>query len=206
MNDRMQRFRAVRNERGTTLLLVLLIISLLGLAGLLSSQTSTTETKISRNERLYKVSFYEAEGGTEAGVELLEENIDQRGFCTGLAANSICSIRGMGIDTEVSQDPSLTFFMNSALAANVKPSSSPSNRDAYIQRGSNSTTPPITNLSIGGNAGLSTGGAIQMVAGYEGKGKGAAGGGAWVTYDVRSRHQNVDNSEATINLRWRHVM
>ena len=45
-----------------------------------------------------------------------------------------------------------------------------------------------------------------MIAGYEGKGKGSAGGGAWVTYDIRAQHLDADHSESVVNLRWRHVL
>jgi hypothetical protein len=198
--------KTLLNERGSTLLLAMLIISLLAVAGIMSSRTSTMETRISRNDRLYKLSFYEAEGGADAGSELLEQNIEQRGFCEGLGANAVCQVVGMAIDTATADDPSLKFYMNADLGPTAKPTSTAAGRDVYIQKGPNSTTPPITNLLIGGDTSLSTGGAIQMIAGYEGKGKGAAGGGAWVTYDIRSQHIDVDNSEALIELEWRHVM
>jgi hypothetical protein len=61
-------------------------------------------------------------------------------------------------------------------------------------------------LTIGGNTELSTGGAIQMAAGYEGKGKSSAGGGSWVVYDIWSQHIGEINSETVILLQWKHVM
>ena len=94
-----------RDERGSTLLLAMLVISLLAVAGILSSRTSTMETRISKNDRLYKLAFYEAEGGAEAATELLEQNIEERGFCPGLGANQVCQVVGMSIDTDVSDDP-----------------------------------------------------------------------------------------------------
>ncbi|MCU0587748.1 MAG: pilus assembly PilX N-terminal domain-containing protein [Syntrophobacteraceae bacterium] len=196
----------IREERGSTLLLSMLVISLLAVAGILSSRTSTTETRISRNDRLYKVAFYEAEGGAEASTELLEQNIEQRGFCSGLGANQVCRVVGMAIDTQISDDPSLKFYMNGALGAGVKPTSTAAGRDVYIPKGPDGATPPITNILIGGDTELSTGGAIQMIAGYEGKGKGAAGGGAWIIYDVRSRHLGLDSSESIVEMEWKHVM
>jgi len=198
--------KKLHDERGSTLLLAMLVISLLAVAGILSSQTSTMETRISKNDRLYKLAFYEAEGGAEAATELLEQNIEERGFCPGLGANQICRVVGMSIDTAVSDDPSLRFYMNDAPPAGVKPTSTAAGRDVYIQKGADAATPPITNILIGGDTELSTGGAIQMIAGYEGKGKGAAGGGAWVVYDIRSRHEGLDNSDTVVELEWKHVM
>ncbi len=45
-----------------------------------------------------------------------------------------------------------------------------------------------------------------MIAGYEGKGKGAAGGGAWVLYHIRSRHMGFDGSDSVVEVQWKHVM
>jgi hypothetical protein len=186
------------NEKGSVLLLALLIITLLVLIGVWSTNTSTTETAISGNEKLSKVAFYNADGGAELGVALVEANIDSRGdgFAVGTRYGTAADPYNVQIATR-------KFYLNSDLTS--KPDCT--NRDAFTPTdGSCSGRPAITNLRIGGNSELSTGGAIQMIAGYEGKGKGSAGAGSWVTYDIRAQHRNVRNSEAIINLRWRHVL
>jgi hypothetical protein len=68
------------------------------------------------------------------------------------------------------------------------------------------TSAPHTNIKVVGNTTLSTGSAVQLIAGYEGKGKGAAGGGAWITYDIRAERRNVRNTAVTVRLGWRHVL
>jgi Tfp pilus assembly protein PilX len=186
--------RALKNEKGSALIMALVMVMLLALAGIWSSQTSTVETTIGANEKVHKIAFFEAEGGTETGTELIEKNIEERGGGT-VIGNVAITTAGTN---------ATRFYLNDELADNVKPTCS--NRDAYIPKDNNTCTPPITNLRFGGVSSLSTGGAMQMVAGYEGKGKGAAGGGAWITYDIRSSHENVRNTESVINLRWRHVM
>jgi hypothetical protein len=186
------------NENGSVLILALMLILLLTLTGLWSTQTSTINTRISANENLYNVAFYEADGGSEAAAGLIENTIWERGFCT---------------ESETVHD-----YGNVAIICSADPfftSNSLSNRAAYMPRTvpftipSNTTSgiPPFTDLYIAGNTELSTGGAIQMLSGYEGKGKGSAGGGAWITYDVRSHHRNLQNkSEAVVGIRWRHVL
>jgi Tfp pilus assembly protein PilX len=186
--------RALKNERGSALIMALVMVMLLALAGIWSSRTSTVETTIGANEKIHKIAFFEAEGGAETGIELLERNIDERGSGT--------SIGNVAVDTIT---PNGRFYLNEALAGSDKPACN-NDRDAHIPVTNTTCTPPITNLMFGGVSSLSTGGALQMIAGYEGKGKGAAGGGAWITYDIRSGHQNVRNTESVINLRWRHVM
>jgi len=192
--------KASNEEQGSVLFLVLLMITLLMVIGLLTSQSSTIQTRIAGNDRLHKTTFYEAEGGAQAGIELLEQNIDQKGFTVD--ANGRCDVGYVAVDTT----NSLKFYMNGALDKTARPGRPPANQDATIPRTQNPTVPPVTNLLIGGNPSLSTGGAVQMMAGYQGTGKGAAAGGACVTYDIRSRHQGPDRSECTINIGWRHVM
>jgi hypothetical protein len=75
-------------------------------------------------------------------------------------------------------------------------------RDIRINR----TAGSRTNLSIYGSTQLSTGNAIQMVAGYEGKGKGVGSGGAYLMYNVYSEHMGRDNSQAMIMSQWRHMI
>ena len=70
----------LKSEHGSALILALLMITLLALVGLWSTQTSVVETRISGNEKLHKIAFHKANGGTEAGLELVEQNIEERGF------------------------------------------------------------------------------------------------------------------------------
>lgn len=181
--------------------MALLMITLLALVGVWSTQTSVVETHISGNEKLHKIAFHKANGGAEAGIELIEQNIEERGFpVEQIDGLDVCARQGIGIDLVHS---TASFYANADIGTQ-KPSCT--NRDAFIPRENLACTPPITNLRIGGNTSLSSGGAIQMIAGYEGKGKGAAGGGGWVTYDIRAQHQGADHSESVVNLRWRHVL
>ena len=50
------------------------------------------------------------------------------------------------------------------------------------------------------------GGSLVMAAGYERKGKSAAGGGTIRNYNIIARHRGVNNSESTILFGWRHLI
>ncbi len=63
---------------------------------------------------------------------------------------------------------------------------------------------PHTNLSIYGATAFGVGGAIEMAAGYEGKGKGAAGGGVSLLYRIFSQHLGFADSESLVAIQWRH--
>ena len=57
---------------------------------------------------------------------------------------------------------------------------------------------PHTNLAFAGITRLSTGSALQMIAGYEGKAFGAAGGGAHIATGIHSHRVGVANSQAVV--------
>ncbi len=135
------------------------------------------------------MAFHQADGGTEVGIELVEQNISLAGFDSTDLAN---------IGEVNATNPNLYLNTTSSLPSDI-------NRDAYLPK-NYIVNEPHTNLTIGGNTGLSTGGAIQMAAGYEGKGKSSAGGGSYVVYDIWSQHIGRANSETIILLQWMHVM
>ncbi len=174
------------NNNGSVLLISILMLLLLTVIGIAATNTSTIELLISGNDKVHKMAFHQADGGSEVGIELVEQNIILAGFDT----NQIGDVNVV----------SLNLFLNN-------PPNMPddNNRDAFFPRGYVGGG-PHTNLTIGGNPELSTGSAIQMAAGYEGVGKGAAGGGAKVVYDIWSQHDGINNSEAVIILQWMHVM
>ena len=185
--------RSVCNENGSVLLISVVILMLLTVLGIFATTTSTIEVQIAGNDKWHKMAFYAADGGTEAGIALLEENIFSAGFNDDDGSGNF-------INGDISGS-SLNFYM---LDEPSDPNPSDSNRVAFMPVGYGNQ--PHTNLLIGGNTSLSTGSAMQMAAGYEGSGKGAAGSGAQITYDIYSQRIGQDNSESTVKMQWRHIM
>lgn len=73
--------------------------------------------------------------------------------------------------------------------------------------GSLADNPPDTGyLYIAGETAMLPGGALQMAAGYEGKGKGAGGGGVAKIMDIYSQYRGALNSESIILMGWRHLI
>ncbi|MFC1823650.1 PilX N-terminal domain-containing pilus assembly protein [Thermodesulfobacteriota bacterium] len=178
-----------QQEEGSVLVIALILLVLLTVIGISASTTSEIELQIAGNERFHKMAFYAADGGTEAGIELLEQNIEARGF----TANPV--------------------FLGSAPAGD-------GGLDFYRNLDTGNTTPDATNydihmpdvasgnvyLRIYGNTQLSTGSALQIAAGYEGKGKALGGGGAFMVYDIKSFAAGPANSQSRVLLRWRHLI
>jgi Tfp pilus assembly protein PilX len=187
----MKKKQFLNKEDGSITVLALILLVLLTLLGIAVTTTSSIEVQIAGNDDRYKKALYEADGGTEVGFEMLEQNI--------ACPNGFNFTGSLDIGD-------VTVFTNAFWLIENEPTGDyPSDtvRDIRIY---NTDTGPHTNLSVYGSTQLSTGSAIQMVAGYEGKGKGAASGGAHIVYNVYSKHMGRDNSRSMVTTQWRHMV
>ena len=170
--------KTIKNERGFVLITSLLMLLVLMIIGIAATNTTTIDLQISGNDKVSKQTFYQAESGTQVGSELVEDAIDRSGY-----------------DTDN--------FTVGAVTVNHK--------DFYLNdttSGPDWTNPDVTMgqtlLVFTGATKIAPGSAIQMAAGYEGKGKAAGSGGAIRKYDIWSRHAGNANSESTIVIGWNH--
>ncbi len=68
------------DESGAALVIALMFLVILTLLGSAAIRTSLIEMEITGNQKQNKMAFYEADGGTEVGIELIEEAISERGY------------------------------------------------------------------------------------------------------------------------------
>jgi len=181
------------NEKGSALIISILILLLLTIIGIAATNTSTIEILISGNDKVHKMAFHQAEGGTEVGRELLEQNI----ACPTGFKNEPIDIGNTRIEKK-------DFWQNESNATTCSYPSD-SNRDIHMPANATSTD-AHTNIKLYGVTELSTGTAIQMAAGYEGKGKGAATGGGHIVYDLCSQRRGQASCESCIAIQYRHVI
>jgi len=187
MNKNLKEKRIFNPESGSITVLALIMLALLTLLGISATMTSSIEVQIAGNDDRYKKALYEADGGTEVGFEMLEQNI-------------ACPVGfDFSGDEYLEIPPDVRVYTKDFWLQESEPTS----RDISIY---SPDTLPHTNLSIYGVTQLSTGSAIQMSAGYEGKGKGAGAGGAYIVYRVYSQHKGIGNSQAEIMSQWRHLV
>jgi hypothetical protein len=180
----------MNNSNGGVTIAALLILAVLTIIGISSISTSNIEVQIATNDKVHKMAFYAADGGTEVGTELLELNIACAG---GFASDDLAMTDDI---TAVDKD----FWMQNVAPGPFGSFPSDTERDVLI----NSAGGTHTNLSIYGATAFGVGGAIEMAAGYEGKGKGAAGGGVSLLYRIFSQHLGLQNSESVVAIEWRH--
>ena len=196
----------LRNQDGFALIISMLILIILTVLGIFAIKTTNIELQISGNEKVAMQTFFQADGGIEAGSALIEQNVScPNGFTTPVpmqiggidvyekdfAHNTDkTQVNGATPGVQLSDIPSDTI-------RSVRIPSDPANRTDAV---------PHTNLAVWGETKLIPGTALQMVAGYEGKGKGAAGGGGFIEYTLLSQHIGVRSSEAKISSLWRHII
>lgn len=188
------------NEDGFLLVITMLILVVLTLIGISATNLSRIELQIAGNDRLHKETFYQADGGTEVGSHLLEENISCPAGFSGSLPKTIDS-------THILSD--LKFWSNETEPGAPYPDDAAGKRHIRYNADFNvvaNDALPHTNIHFFGNSSLSTGNAIQMLAGYEGVGYGAATGGGQLVTNVDSQHRGVGNSMSIIRINWRHII
>ena len=184
----MKENQSVKKEDGSVLIVVLVLLVLLTGIGISASKNTEVEIQIAGNDKLHKMAFYAADGGTGAGIELLEQNIASRGFTSP----------NIGTTTVYT----LNFYNNQESATASENIPSDTNRDASVPNIGDGTV----FLKIYGDSELSTGSALQIAAGYEGKGKGLGGGGAYLVYNIRSCASGSARNRSLVSIKWRHVI
>lgn len=191
-----------RNNQGFVLVAAMMILIVLTIIGIAAMSNTNLEKMIANNDRRHKEAFTAAEAGAALGVELVEQNIYCASGFTPEAGETYTDIEGV-IRVYEQNSNQRAFYMNSpGFADNV------TRADAVYPIDLTDTTRirpyQFTSLYIGGATHMAPGGSLQMAAGYEGKGKSAAGGGAYKLFDIYSQHSGLNNSESCVVLGWRH--
>jgi len=226
--------KTLHNEDGFVLITGLLILLILTMLGITATRNTSIELQIAGNDRLHKETFYSAESGAILGTEILEQNFncvtgfDAVGGIADLEGNirvfnrredrsdPDSNMNNLAFYTneffpDVTTDPKF-YVANTAEADVAFPIFHIDSDGNVITRldpdgdGDPADDLPGTNyLYIAGRAHILPGGAFQMAAGYERKGKGAAGGGVAKIMDIYSQYIGPRNSESIILLSWRHL-
>ncbi len=206
--------KIINNQRGSVINVALLILILIFLVGIGLNKISTTDIKIASNMKTQAKTFYEAEAGLEGISELLELNVacplgfnDTPTGTDGLPAGWE-RIEGTFIATN------LDFWRELAAGDPTVDPDPTSNADiiAYYAGDPGLSDFPLdldkphTSFSLGGPTRFSRGSAIQMAAGYEGLGKGAASGGASIIYDIIAMRYGDNRSESQHMIQWIHLL
>ncbi len=162
-------------DRGSALVIALIVLAILGALGVASLDVADMNILISANDRDAKDAFFHADSGANVGHEYLEDSL----FALNSTYYDSDANVWSGNFTFVPANFSLQFYVNGQIGTYIRSGL----LDTEINRGS----------------------AMQIGAGYEGIGKGAAGGGTLSNYLVRSHRLGQRNSQAEVDLGWKHI-
>ncbi len=219
----------INNEKGSAIIFAILALVVLTLIGIVSITTSRFETDIAGNDMLQKKAFYSADGGTEIAREMVEECLSCPLGISPASSHVVNNELRLDQTESFFRVTDLDFaYQENAIDADDDGDGTwdfptdtekdiwfgdsiynlddyDTNADGLIIPGTDNLNLPHTNIVAFGDTQLVTGSALQMAAGYEGKGKGAASGGGKIVYEVHSRYVYPSrNSTAYIRTEYWH--
>lgn len=182
----------LQNNEGFVLVLGLLLMLVLAIVGTLATRTSVIELQIAGNDRNYQSNFLESDGGTQIAIRLLEDNFD---CAKGFSATSIGDIN----------DPMEIAIEEQNLYKNKLPLKTDGTEDLrWPKSKAYATSSDVTRVNMAGKVIYTAGSAIQMAAGYEGVGKGAAVGGAYYDHQIQADKKGQRNGVTSVLIHWFH--
>jgi len=171
-----------RDQSGSALVIAIIVLVILGALGLAALDVAEFNIFVAANDRDSKEAFFHADSGVNVGHEFLEvaiENVNSTFYSDGTNSTNA---NIWGNSTGFGSYPPANFpqfFVSGGMTTQV--------RSGWL------------------DSGVLEGSAMQIGAGYEGVGKGAASGGTFTNYLIRSHREGRRNSQATVDLGWRHI-
>lgn len=205
-------------EEGFVLVTALLVMLVLTIIGIAATTNTSIELQIAGNDKVHKKTFYEAEGGASLGTEVIEQAFScPIGFDVDdtIDAVDVAELEPDLDDLTISpqvrvfdRGNNLTLWRNPSIPYNsYNCSTAPANADAaYPIANLDASGVEVGYLQFGGETHMLPGGALQMAAGYEGKGKAAAQGGVAKMVDIYSQFRGMSSSESVVLYGWRHIV
>lgn len=194
---RNQPLSVISNQNGLALIFALMVLVALTSVAMVAIRIGTSNLDQAAYDKFHKMNFFKTDADTELVSEMIEQNIEQRGF--GDASPPI----GYGNDGSISVYKS-DFYLNTedpTCAVNIP---TETNRDIQVTNSSDETNESF--IRVYGDRQFNPGSGIEIAAGYHGRGKGAASGGVQIIYTIRAYGKGMGSSQTRLSLRWRHVM
>ncbi len=211
-----------KEEDGFVLVVAMVSLVILSIIGIAITNISTIELTIAGNDRRIKHAFYKADGGTEVGIHMLEENFScPSGFNTPAGfdntdarTGSFIQLGGIDIfDANFAKDLDITMLAvdpDEPAPATTDDVPTDSYRTIRIPDDPapavHNDTVRHTNVAVFGTTTLAEGSAIQQSAAYHGIGYSAAGGGGIKSMDVLAQYDGALNTIGKIFLEYVHLI
>ncbi len=195
--------------------LMIMVVMALIVTGITTN--STVEIKISGNQRNKAVSFNNADVGTGISPEVIEQNLEKGKWDSGDSSwvDSESAYHFLSADNNGDGADDLQILVNEDAVGSGKIAfatiSSTLNNAITIRSKIDplgrtiAAWETIATININKTGGLTAGNAIQMAAGYEGKGKSSGGGGYQAFYLCESTGFAGNNTTSINEIYYRHI-
>lgn len=198
-----------KNEKGFVLVGAMVTLLILVVVGIIATTNTSLEIQIAANEKTQKETFYQADAGTRLAARLVEENLGAPGGFSAASLDADNILIDPDNPNQTILVPNPTVAENEDMTRDAEDVSDAVRDIAYYPNGFNPADPnaiPHTNIIADGLTSNVAGSGLQMLAGYEGKGKGTAGGGGQIVFNIFSQHRSFSNSESIVRIQWRHII
>jgi hypothetical protein len=197
----------LQNEEGFVLVTALLIMVVLTIIGIAATTNTSIELQIAGNDKVRKTTFYQADAGGILGSEILEQSFScPVGFAKTSTVDTVDVADLDGTVVRVyDRDNNLTLWQNEKFE-DLTGIGDISMADVAYPVANIASGVDVGYIYYGGSTQMLPGGALQMAAGYEGKGKSAGQGGTAKIFDLYSQFRGLINSETIIMFGWRHLV
>lgn len=171
-----------RPQSGSALVVAIIVLAILAALGIAALDVADLNLFTAANDRDTREAFFHADSGVNIGHVFLGQAIDDTNSTfyddgtNSTNANFWGNSTGFGASPPA--DP-LKYFAQGTMATLI--------RTGWLDNG------------------VLEGSAMQIGAGYEGAGKGAASGGTFTNYLIRAHREGRRNSQATVDLGWRYI-
>jgi Tfp pilus assembly protein PilX len=169
-------------DSGSALVIALIVLAILAALGITALDVADLNLFTAANDRDNKEAFFHADSGVNIGHVFLEKAIGDTNSTFYDIGNNTTNANFWGNSTDFGP-------------------AAPNNPPAFHTEGIMTTRIRAGWLDNG----VLEGAAMQIGAGYEGAGKGAASGGTFTNYLIRAHRVGRRNSQAVVDLGWRHI-
>lgn len=192
-------------QRGTVLVTALVFMVVLTLVAVVAMRGTSTDLKITTNSMLHTRAFENSEAARSLMVDVLNSHVFNRSYADAWpqAAGGDVPDADFALPTGLSvcpcpSGPPANVWLNNNVALGSSNFYAPANADMqYRLAGSSAAYDVDADLYITRLLAVqAAGSSAAQVSGYEGFGKGTAGGGGYLFFDVRSLGSSVDNTTA----------
>lgn len=195
-----------KSQSGMVLVICLIMLLVLTLVAVVAMRTTTVDLQMTTNTMLKTRALQGAESGRVVSTGVISSHVYYRGWPGNIPATSNFTLPG---DLTLADSNSELWVSNNADLGDMSAGAEDmtymvdGNADAdYDDQEDINSTIYITKIATVPAPGSST----NQVAGYEGLGSGAAGGGAYIYFDVRSRGTAPGNARDITGVDYRHVV